>query len=109
MPIKVSSPISPVLPVVAVNDVYSEIEAMYEGIDQQEIITNFHYESVDIVKEDTLRMERMKLTYTLAELVVLPIDPLAAQFRDNQAKYMKPELVTHMNGNIMGKIHSIKK
>jgi hypothetical protein len=96
---------SPQLKPAASTDIYHDIETMDEGIDQERIITDPDYQSVDAVLEDDVREKRMKLLHKPEQPVTLTKDVLIQQFTDKQSKYIIPELVKRMKEIIIRKIN----
>jgi hypothetical protein len=86
-----------------VQDIYYEMEVMYEGIDQRKLVDDYSYLSVVNVREDDIREERMKLLHTPEQLIKLSSDVLVEQFRDKQSKYFPEGLRKQWEDIIIGK------
>jgi hypothetical protein len=84
-------------------DIYHEIEARNEGIDQEEIIFNLDYTSVLNVLDNPERDRMMNMLQTPEQPILLTVDVLAKQFEDNQGKYFSKEMADHWKETIIGR------
>jgi hypothetical protein len=87
LPRQIVLPPSPQLKTQATEDIYHEIEAMDEGIDQRAIMVDVDYVSVLHVLDDKYRSKIMLRLQTPEKPITLNKDVLVQQFMDNQGLY----------------------